>query len=52
VSKFRLITGADIFINISTPKFAAQAIKKMAEIQWRPPNRHKPSRQARGGFLL
>src|SRR4249920_1401748 len=29
-------TGADIFINISTPKFAAQAIKKMAEIQWKP----------------
>ncbi len=29
-------TGADIFINISTPKFAAQAIKKIAEIQWKP----------------
>ncbi len=29
-------TGADIFINISTPKFAAQAIKKMSEIQWKP----------------
>src|SRR3954467_12256896 len=29
-------TGADIFINISTPKFAAQAIKKMAEIGWKP----------------
>src|SRR6201993_4517854 len=29
-------TNADIFINISTPKFAAQAIKKMAEIQWKP----------------
>jgi branched-chain amino acid transport system substrate-binding protein len=29
-------TSADIFINISTPKFAAQAIKKMAEIQWKP----------------
>jgi ABC-type branched-subunit amino acid transport system substrate-binding protein len=29
-------TGADIFVNISTPKFAAQAIKKMAEIQWKP----------------
>src|SRR6266576_5550683 len=28
--------GADIFVNISTPKFAAQAIKKMAEIQWKP----------------
>jgi branched-chain amino acid transport system substrate-binding protein len=29
-------TGADIFVNISTPKFAAQAIKKLAEIQWKP----------------
>jgi len=29
-------TGADIFINVSTPKFAAQTIKKMAEIGWRP----------------
>ena len=29
-------TGADIFINISTPKFAAQAIKKMSEIGWKP----------------
>jgi len=29
-------TNADIFVNISTPKFAAQAIKKMGEIQWKP----------------
>jgi len=29
-------TGADIFINITTPKFAAQAIKKIAEIGWKP----------------
>ena len=28
--------GADVFINISTPKFAAQAIKKMHEIGWKP----------------
>jgi len=27
-------TGADIFINITTPKFAAQAIKKIKEIDW------------------
>src|SRR5690348_2962966 len=26
----------DIFINIATPKFAAQAIKKVAEIDWHP----------------
>ena len=29
-------TGADVFVNIATPKFAAQAIKKMAEIGWKP----------------
>jgi ABC-type branched-subunit amino acid transport system substrate-binding protein len=29
-------TGADVFINISTPKFAAQAIKKLAELEWKP----------------
>jgi ABC-type branched-subunit amino acid transport system substrate-binding protein len=29
-------TNADVFINIATPKFAAQAIKKLAEIQWKP----------------
>ena len=29
-------TGADVFVNISTPKFAAQAIKKMAEMEWKP----------------
>ncbi|QDW40592.1 ABC transporter substrate-binding protein [Bradyrhizobium sp. KBS0727] len=28
--------GADIFINFSTPKFAAQAIKKVAELNWKP----------------
>ncbi len=29
-------TGADVFVNITTPKFAAQAIKKIAEIDWKP----------------
>ncbi len=29
-------TNADVFVNISTPKFAAQAIKKMGEIGWKP----------------
>ena len=29
-------TGADVFISITTPKFAAQAIKKLAEIDWKP----------------
>jgi ABC-type branched-subunit amino acid transport system substrate-binding protein len=28
-------TGADVFVDIATPKFAAQAIKKVAEIEWK-----------------
>jgi branched-chain amino acid transport system substrate-binding protein len=29
-------SGADIFFNVTTPKFASQAIKKTAEIGWKP----------------
>jgi branched-chain amino acid transport system substrate-binding protein len=29
-------SGADVFVNISTPKFAAQAVKKTAESGWKP----------------
>jgi branched-chain amino acid transport system substrate-binding protein len=29
-------SGADVFFNASIPKFAAQAIKKAAEIEWKP----------------
>jgi len=29
-------SGADVFINITTPKFAAQAIRKAAEMDWKP----------------
>jgi branched-chain amino acid transport system substrate-binding protein len=29
-------SGADLFYNITTPKFGAQAIKKAAELGWRP----------------
>jgi branched-chain amino acid transport system substrate-binding protein len=29
-------TGADVLIDITTPKFAAQAIRKIAEIEWKP----------------
>jgi branched-chain amino acid transport system substrate-binding protein len=29
-------SGADVFVNIATPKFAAQAIKKNAEMGWKP----------------
>ena len=28
-------SGADVFVNITTPKFAAQAIKKVAEVGWK-----------------
>ena len=28
--------GADLFYNVSTPKFAAQAIRKIAELSWKP----------------
>jgi branched-chain amino acid transport system substrate-binding protein len=29
-------SGADIFVSITTPKFAAQAIKKVGELGWKP----------------
>jgi branched-chain amino acid transport system substrate-binding protein len=29
-------SGADLFFNVTTPKFAAQAIKKLNEIEWKP----------------
>jgi branched-chain amino acid transport system substrate-binding protein len=29
-------TGADVFFNVTTPKFTAQSIKKMNEIEWKP----------------
>ncbi len=29
-------SGADVLVDISTPKFAAQTIKKMAELEWKP----------------
>jgi branched-chain amino acid transport system substrate-binding protein len=29
-------SGADVFFNIATPKFAAQAIKKAVELGWKP----------------
>jgi branched-chain amino acid transport system substrate-binding protein len=29
-------SGADVFFNVTTPKFAAQAIKKINEIEWKP----------------
>ena len=29
-------TNADVFFNVTTPKFAAQAMKKMTEVGWKP----------------
>ena len=29
-------SGADVFLNVGVPKFAAQAIKKAAELSWKP----------------
>jgi ABC-type branched-subunit amino acid transport system substrate-binding protein len=29
-------SNADVFVNITTPKFAAQAIKKVGEVGWKP----------------
>src|SRR5260370_108689 len=29
-------SGADIFYDVATPKFAAQAIRKTAEVGWKP----------------
>jgi len=29
-------SGADLFLNLTTPKFAAMAIRKLGELQWKP----------------
>lgn len=29
-------SGANVFVNVTTPKFAAQAIKKVADLGWKP----------------
>ena len=35
IVKFKA-AGADVFVSVTTPKFAAQAIKRAAEIDWHP----------------
>src|SRR6266700_2325506 len=35
IVKFKSI-NADVFFDVTTPKFAAQAIKKISEIEWKP----------------
>jgi branched-chain amino acid transport system substrate-binding protein len=44
-------SGADVFFNASTPKFAAQAIKKMAEIGWKPAHFLNQVSNSVGGVL-
>src|SRR5690242_3596174 len=44
-------SGADVFFNVTTPKFAAQAIKKAAEIGWKPVHLLNNVSQSIGGVL-
>ena len=44
-------SGANIFYNVTTPKFAAQAIKKAAEIGWHPVHLLNNVSQSVGGVL-
>jgi branched-chain amino acid transport system substrate-binding protein len=44
-------SGADTFFNVTTPKFAAQAIKKSAEIGWKPLHLLNNVSQSIGGVL-
>lgn len=44
-------SGANIFYNVTTPKFAAQAIKKVAEIGWHPVHLLNNVSQSVGGVL-
>lgn len=44
-------SGADLFVNIATPKFAAQAIRKVAEIGWQPVHIVNNVAQSVGGVL-
>jgi len=44
-------SGANVFFNVTTPKFAAQAIKKAAEIDWKPLHLLNNVSQSVGGVL-
>jgi branched-chain amino acid transport system substrate-binding protein len=44
-------SGADVMFNVGTPKFAAQAIKKVAEIGWKPLHLLNNVSQSVGGVL-
>jgi ABC-type branched-subunit amino acid transport system substrate-binding protein len=43
--------GADVFYNISTPKFAAQAIRKISELDWKPTHIMTVNSTSVGGVL-
>jgi branched-chain amino acid transport system substrate-binding protein len=45
-------SGADIFFNVSIPKFAAQAIRKAAEIGWKPEHFLNSVSASLGGVLV
>jgi branched-chain amino acid transport system substrate-binding protein len=45
-------SGADVFISITTPKFAAQAIKKLAEMNWTPLHIVSNVSSSVGGVLM
>ena len=45
-------SGADTFFNITTPKFAAQAIKKAGEIGWKPTHYLNSVSNAAGAVLV
>ncbi len=44
-------SGADVLLNVSSPKFAAQAIKKVAEVGWKPVYLLNSSSSSIGGVL-
>ena len=45
-------SGADTFFNVTTPKFAAQAIKKAAEIGWKPTHYLNSVSNAAGSVMV
>src|ERR671939_211684 len=45
-------SGADVFLNVATPKFAAQAIRKAAELGWQPTHIVNNVSNSVGGVLV
>lgn len=44
-------SGANVFVNVTTPKFAAMAIRKLAELGWKPEHYLSSVSQSIGGVL-